>query len=316
VVVRPGGSTGGFELGGQVSNFGNSDLMLSIGMSWAKLQVRWSPGSQADANAINEAHARGLKILLSVLGEPEHSRGGVYFDEYAAYVGQLAKFGADAIEVWNETNLDREWAVGEIDPARYTELLKRAYIQIKANNPNTIVISAAPSPTGAEGAFGPDHVKNDDTYIRGMAAAGAANYMDCIGIHYNEGVISPYATSGDPRNPSNYYTRYYQGMVSLYYNAFGGARKLCFTELAFMSGEGYPPLPGPYAWAADTSVAEQAQWLGEAVTIAKSSGIVRLLIIWNVNIFQFGSDPMGASAIIRPDGSCPACTTIKAAMGR
>ena len=30
----------------------------------------------------------------------------------------------EAIEVWNEMNIDREWPRGEISPASYTELLR------------------------------------------------------------------------------------------------------------------------------------------------------------------------------------------------
>jgi hypothetical protein len=262
---------------------------------------------------INDAHAKGFKILLSVLGEPGHIAGGAHYDDFARFVGQLARQGADAIEVWNEMNIDREWPMGEIDPARYTDLLRRAYQQIKANNPNTLVISGAPAPTGAEGAFGRARVWNDDAFVAGMAAAGAANYMDCIGVHYNEGIISPTQTSGDPRDP--HYTRYYQGMVSTYYNAFGGRRKLCFTELGYLSPEGYGPLPGAFGWAGNTTVAQQAQWLAEATSLARASGIVRMLIVFNMDFTKYGDDPQGGYGLIRPNSSCPACDSLRGVMG-
>jgi hypothetical protein len=312
---RPAGVTpGSFELGGQVGGFNYPDLMKYAGMTWVKQQVRWAPGEKADAGMIADAHAKGFKILLSVLGEPGHIAGGANYDELARFVGDLARFGADAIEVWNEMNLDREWPRGEIDPARYTDMLRRAYQQIKANNPGTLVISGAPSPTGAEGAFGTDRVWNDDRYVRGMAAAGAGNYADCIGVHYNEGIISPTLSSGDPR-ANEYYTRYYSGMVLTYYNAFGRSKKLCFTELAYFSPEGFGPLPAGFAWASETSVAEQAQWLAEAVTLARSSPSVRMIIIFNVDLTSYGDDPQAAAAIVRPGGSCPACESLHAVTG-
>lgn len=231
-----------------------------------------------------------------------------YFEEYARFVGEVAALGPDAIEVWNEQNIDREWAHGRIDPASYTQMLALAYNAIKTANPNVAVISGAPAPTGAEGAFGTDAVWNDDRYVRGMAAAGAARYMDCIGAHYNEGIVPPSQTSGDPR--SNYYTRYFWGMVNTYYSAFGGARPVCFTELGYLSPEGFGPLPADYAWGADTSVAEQARWLADAVRLARNSGRVRLVIIWNVDFTNYGGDPMAGYAIIRPGGSCPACDAL------
>jgi len=306
----PGAS---WELGGQVNDFSQPDKMKFAGMFWVKRQLKWTPGATANDSLIVDAHNKGFKILLSVVGAPADISGGANYDSYAAYVGELARLGADAIEVWNEMNIDREWPAGQINPVAYTDLLKRSYQAIKAKNANTIVISGALAPTGAEGAFGLDHVWNDSRYIAGLASAGAAAYMDCIGIHYNEGIISPTATSGDPRD--NYYTRYYAGMVNTYYNAFGGAKKLCFTELGYLSPEGYGPLPGSFGWAGNTSAAEQAQWLGEAANLAKNSGKVRLLIIFNVDFTLYGDDPQGGYAIIRPGGACGACDSLRAVTG-
>ncbi len=304
---------GAFELGGQVSGFSSPDKMKYAGMLWVKRQVKWSPGATASADLITDAHNKGFKILLSVLGNPGDISGGANFDSYAAFVGELAKHGADGIEVWNEMNIDREWPAGQISPVTYTDLLRRSYTAIKAKNANTLVISGAPAPTGAEGAFGLDHVWNDDRYIAGMAAAGAANYMDCVGVHYNEGIISPTRTSGDPRD--SYYTRYYVGMVNTYFSAFGGTRKLCFTELGYLSPEGYGPLPGNFGWAGDTSIAEQAQWMGEAANLAKNGGVVRLLIVFNVDFTVYGDDPQAGYALIRKDGSCPACDELRKVTG-
>jgi hypothetical protein len=308
VAPPPSGVSTGFELGGQVAGFDRPDLMKHAGMLWVKRQVRWSPGATADAGMIQDAHARGFKILLSVLGHPEDIRGGANYADFARFVGDLARMGADGIEVWNEMNIDREWPQGEIDPVRYTDLLRQSYNAIKAANPGTLVISGAPAPTGAEGAFGRARVWNDNTFLAGMAAAGAANYMDCIGAHYNEGILSPTQSTGDPRDP--YYTRYYSGMVSTYFNAFGGARKVCFTELGYLTPEGYGPLSPNFGWAGNTSVAQQAQWLAEAVSLARSSSTVRLIIVFNVDLTHYGDDPQAGYAMIRPGGACPACDSL------
>ncbi len=308
--VASGPGLAGFAYGGHVDSFAHPDQMAYAGMTWAKRQVHFNwgdPGSVA-AGAINQAHGLGFRVLLSVVGNPSDILQPGYFDEYARFVGEVATLGPDAIEVWNEMNIDREWPTGHIDPALYTQLLAKAYNAIKSANPNVTVISGALAPTGAEGAFGTAAVWNDDRYVRGLAAAGAANYMDCLGAHYNEGIVGPNQTSGDPR--SEYYTRYFWGMVNTYWNAFGGARPVCFTELGYLSPEGLGPLPGNFAWGSDTSVAEQAAWLAEAIQLARSSGRVRLVIVWNVDFTQYDADPMAGYAIIRPDGSCPACDAL------
>jgi hypothetical protein len=300
-------SSTAFEFGGHVDGFGANAVnqMRHAGMTWVKRQIH---AFQDYAGAINEAHANGFRILLGVVGEPGAVSDDHYLDQYAQSLASAAALGADAIEVWNEPNIDREWATGQINPQRYTEMLRRAYNAIKAANPNTLVISAAPAPTGAEGAFGLDRVWNDNRFVQGMAAAGAANYLDCIGIHYNEGIIAPNQTSGDPRD--GYYTRYFWGMVNTYYNAFNGARKLCFTEFGYLTPEGFPPLPGGFAWAQNVTLAQQASWLDQAVALAANSGKVRLMIVWNIDFGRYDSDPMAGYAIIRPGGGCPACDAL------
>ncbi len=308
--------TGTFELGAHVDSFRAPDLMRQARMTWVKRQVRYNLGDNPDATSgiIAQAHSQGFRILLSVVGDPAQlgSGGNGYMDQYAGFVGRIAALGPDAIEVWNEMNLDREWPRGQIDPAMYVRLLSKSYAAIKAANPSVMVISGAPAPTGAEGAFGTDRVWNDDRYIRGMAAAGAASYADCIGVHYNEGIVSPTQSTGDPRD--NYYTRYYSGMVSTYAAAFGNARPLCFTELGYLSPEGLGPAPAGFEWANGNSVAEQALWLGQAAQLSRSNGRVRLMIVWNMDFTTYGADPHAGYAIIRPDGSCPACSQLGAAM--
>jgi hypothetical protein len=85
-------------------------------------------------------------------------------------------------------------------------------------------------------------------------------------------------------------------------------KPICFTELGYLSPEGFGPLPGTFGWAQNTTVAQHAQWVADAVRVARSSGIVRMVIIWNMDFSgYFGDDPMGGYALIRPDGSCPAC---------
>lgn len=322
IVICPtvGGSTGGtggpvsgkitgaFEVGGQVQNFsaGTVGHMNQAKMKWVKFQ--FAPGDGGAITAIAAAHTQGLKALISLKGQAGDINGGAaYFDSYAANAANLAKSGADAIEIWNEQNLDREWPNGQIDPVVYTQLLSKAYTAIHAGNPNTLVISGALAPTGAAGPGGKTAAYwNDDTYYAGMAAAGAANFADCIGAHYNEGVVSPTQSSGDPRD--NYPTRYFSSMLARASSPFPG-RQICFTELGFLTPEGYTPLPAGFTWAQNTTVAQQAQWLAQAA-VAASAANVRLMIVFNVDFSYYGADPQAGYAIIRAGGACPACDSL------
>ncbi|HLA44521.1 MAG TPA: hypothetical protein VJZ27_13845, partial [Aggregatilineales bacterium] len=306
-------STTSFELGGQVRSQNVAELMRTAGMTWVKEQVRWELGETADKaalGAINAAHAQGMKILVSSVGW-SHEMGDFesYASAYADYLRGVAALNPDAIEVWNEPNIEVEWVAGQINGANYTRLLEKAYNAIKSVNPNVLVISAALAPTGFFGGGCAAGGCDDDIFLRQMAQAGAVNYMDCIGVHHNEGTVSPTQSSGDPRGSHHSY--YFPSMVELYYNTFGGAKPLCFTEVGYISPEGYTGLPPNFAWGSGITVQNQAQWLSEAVQVARQSGRVRMLIVWNINFTTTdGNDPRGQFAIIRPDGTCPACISL------
>lgn len=308
----------GFQLGGHVDGLTPQavDLMRSAGMTWVKKQLPIDAGVAKGIEFINSAHDNGFKILLGVVANKDALAQNFegHVGALSNFVGELAAAGADAIEVHNEPNIDREWPIGTISGANYVQMLAPAYNAIKAANPNTIVISGAPAPTGFAGAAGciPE-LCNDDVFMQQMAAAGAANYMDCIGLHYNEGIVSPSTNGGDPRG--EYPSYYFSSMLNRGYSQFGG-KKVCFTELGYLSSEGMgAPIPPAFAWAGNTTLGQHAAWVAEAAAASAQSGNVAIMIVWNVNFARWDSDPMGGYALLRPDGSCPGCQTLGSVMG-
>ncbi len=308
-------SNPGFELGGQSHSFGNPQLMDYAGMNWIKFQHKWGSGDDPSAVAgrIQQAHANGFKVLLSIPGQNTYP-DSIDFNAYVEFLRGVAALGPDAIEVWNEENIDFEWPAGSIDPASYVNnMLAPAYNAIKGANPNVMVISGAPAPTGYFGGGCGASGCDDSAYLAGMAAAGASNYMDCVGAHFNAGATSPGQSSGHPAG-SEHYSWYFQPMLDLYYNSMG--KPVCFTELGYLSGSDFGGVPSRFSWAGNTSVSQHAQWLAEAVSLAANSGKTRMAIIFNVDFTQFGDDPQAGYAMIRPDGSCPSCETLRQVMGR
>lgn len=300
-------SGGGFELGGQVRGgefYGN---MHSAGMTWVKFQVRGLDNVGGIQAAVNEGHANGFKVLVSVLGDHH-----IDFNAWANYLGAAAAAGPDAIEVWNEPNFSREWPAEHMGGDQYVHLLLApSYHAIKSANPNVMVVSGAPTPTGVfQGCSFQEWIPmtgcDDNHWINQVAAAGGAGVMDCVGVHYNAGATSPYANSGHPAG--SHYSWYMGGMLGVYRRV---GRPLCFTEFGYAVG---PGLPSTFAWANDNTVDEQAQWLADAAVLARRSG-VRLMIVWNVGGYGGGGgDPQGAYSIVR-GGSCPACETLGRVMG-
>jgi hypothetical protein len=313
VAVGPGPS-GGFELGGHVSNLAMpyADKMKYSGMTWAKVQIRYA----GDANSIiAAAHSKGFKIQISALGSANMVTQSGFEDQYASWVAGMASAGADAIEVWNEPNIDAEWAVGYISPQAYTNLLCKAYGAIKGANPNTIVISAATAPTGYFGGCGPNGC-DDLPFLQGMYNAGAAGCMDYLGAHHNSGATSPSARSGHPADDGNHHhSWYFLPQTELYYQTFGSSRKLFYTEMGYASQEGLPTFSDHFGWARGINNAQQASWLAEAVQLSINTGMVRCIIVWNIDFARYGQDPQDGYAIIRPGGSCPACDSLHNVLG-
>jgi hypothetical protein len=106
-------------------------------------------------------------------------------------------------------------------------------------------------------------------------------------------------------------------MLQTYSAAVSSRKPICFTELGYLSGDGFPAIPPNFSWASGNSVSEQAQWLAEVVNLAKNSSNVKMVIVFNVDFthYQTDGDPQAGYGIIRPDGSCPACETLRGVTG-
>jgi hypothetical protein len=291
---------------------------MAMGLTWFAFELPYSIDSDVSnltlaSLIIGAAHERGLRVMVTVTGTADDlvQQGAEYNTAYAGLVGALARLGPEAIQVWREPNIDRFWPSGEIDAAAYVALLAEAHAAIKAVDEAILVVSAAPTPTSAQTTF-PDRIVNDDVYYAEMAAAGAAAYADCIGVHYVEGVVPPDATTGDPRD--DYGTRYLRTMLARAAVPFaerGESVPLCVTALGYASLEGLGGVPPYMAWAAQTTLAMRADWLAEALTILSEaqSPEVALAILWNVSTVN-SSGIERAYSLIEPDGRCAACDAI------
>ena len=313
---RPSGNWT-FELGGHMGSTAVFNQMRDIGMTWVKFQTQDTdiPGR------IAAAKAAGLKVLIGAVGDRRRAADLNYHREFAASLVDLVRMGADAIEVWNEPNLDREYGGpgnGQVNPENYVNMLREAYTAIKAANPNVLVISGAMAPTGYFGGNCTNAGCDDAPFLRRMAAAGAAQWMDCIGAHHNGTMVGPDQTSGAPVGSSDHHQWYFWGTLNVTYDAFGGQRPVCWTELGYLTPEGLGSIQAPnFQWASNITLANQAQWLARAAQLSRDSGKVRMMIIWNMDRRQYDAeDPQAGYSIFRPDGSCPACATLRVVMGR
>lgn len=316
----PPAGSGSFGYGVQAQVWGGADLNFVVnatkgmGFNWVKFQLPWkdfegSPGAYGWGTldgVVGTLNAGGLKILASVVKAPAWSRPpntdlsveGPPADPgtYANFVGQLAGRYCgkiNAIEVWNEQNLDYEWGREPLDPARYVQLLAAAYRAIKAACPQTIVVSGALTPTGAP----PPVAMDDFTYLERMYQAGLKNVSDAIGAHpsgYNVAPDVPWEQACDFitrqgssfRGPCNspHHSWSFRSTMEGYRNImvkYGDANKRIWpTEFGWASG--WVGTPG-YEYANDNTLEEQAQWTVRAYQIMKSWGFVGPAFLWNLN---------------------------------
>jgi uncharacterized protein YgiM (DUF1202 family) len=286
-----------------------------MGFNWVKQQVEWklfqpSPGPIGFgdlANIVNEAGARGINVLFSVVNAPAWARepgfdgnvGGPPVDPntYAAFVGSMASqfcgTSLKAIEVWNEQNLHYEWGNKPLDPAEYMQLLKVSYAAIKRECPSMMVISGALTPAGDN----PPFARDDFAYLEGMYQNGLRDFADGIGAHpsgYNvppsvtwEGACAAIQQSGNSFNgacDTPHHSWSFRSTMEGYrniMNVYGdSAKRVWPTEFGWAAGGAFNPA---YAYANDNSFDEQAAWTVEAYTMMRNWGWVGPAFLWNLN---------------------------------
>ncbi len=153
---------------------------------------------------VSEVNHRELRLVARVdhppqwaIVDPATRPDGIPFDveAYAAYCGALAgryRGRIAAYQVWNEPNLQREWAGHSPDAAGYVTLLGACYRANKAADPDAIVISAGLAPTETE----PPIAVPDERYLQQMFDAGLSAVYDVLGLHA-PGYNNPPETSPD-----------------------------------------------------------------------------------------------------------------------
>jgi hypothetical protein len=284
-------------------------------MDWVKTQVRWQDFEPEKNNynwsvldlVIPSAERFNIKQAISVVAAPAWAREPgadlskegppANIQDYVDFVTKIlerypGRIGA--IEVWNEMNIDREWASPQGLSARnYVSLLQATYNAVKAIDPGIIVITGALSPTGFDDGVG---AIDDFRYTDLLIAAGVLNYADCFGAHANgynlapdkrwdEGYNDPTAIFRGPfDNPHHSWS--FRSTLEGYAQRIRAAGKdtpLCVTEFGWAVSEDLEGYPTGFEFAQDNTLAEQAEWFPLAFDIMEESGFVRLAIVWNFN---------------------------------
>jgi len=301
------------------------DLAREAGFGWIRQQVWWRQiepwkgayhWDELDA-IVADAHARGLKVLLSIVRSPDWATGGGYgLPRDPADLGDFLfamaeRYGGrvQAYEVWNEPNLAVENAGRVADPGRYVELLHAAYRRIKEADPAAQVISAPLTPTGVTRPW----LSTDDIdYLREMLAYGEGMFLascDAVGVHA-AGTHNPPDTLW-PERPGpgpgwlDHPTHYFRHVENIHgvLGEFGAADKpIWITEFGWATAN----YSWGYEYGYDNSEEDQARYIVRALEIIEEDWPwVEGAFLWNLNFAVVRGDyhEQGAFGILHSDWS-------------
>jgi len=300
-----------------------------LGVEWVKQQVDWNliehgpddlDWTQLD-RAVGDCNRFGFRLLISVINAPSHLRADptgygppVDYSAFRRFMQQMAERyqgSVAAYELWNEPNLAREWSGEPLDPARFVALVAEGAQGVRAGDPHALVISGAPAVTGInDGVTAID----DRTYLRGMLAAGLAQWVDGVGVHPYGFANPPEASFRDAQqvapshndHPSFFFRDTLEDYRAILLENGAGDLPLWVTEFGWPSVEGMGAMDTTgWEYARYVSEQQQADYTARAFQIGLATPWIGPMILWNLNIaVVYGNGrPESAYSLLRPDGS-------------
>ncbi|MCY4525467.1 MAG: hypothetical protein OXB89_02560 [Anaerolineaceae bacterium] len=293
-------------------------LTDTLGLGWVKVQIDWKllqPNGPGDTGVdfrrqelyLEDLKRRGHKVLASVARAPDWARSSREEagppDDPQVLVNflnlMLNEFGnvIDAVEVWNEPNLRREWNGRPISGGEYLRYFRAARdainayssrMQANVDEPRQtpiVVVTAGLAPTGNS----PWSV-DDRQFLRQMYNAGLAGLA---GVHIG---AHPFGWGNDPAHsccnaiadrgwddaPQFFFLdtlRNYRDIMLAYGDT---EARIWVTEFGWPTWEGLPgEAPEPFVAYNDKWV--QADYTLRAFQIGQQLDYVGPMFLWNMN---------------------------------
>ena len=316
----------GFLMGHAETTPRDLKRITDLQFGWVKLLFPWRQiegagkgrfdWAEAD-RVVRAVRAAGLRIIARLdfqrgwaRRDGAHNGPPDDYRDYADYVGAFMtryKQGSgigtvDAVEVWNEPNLDREWggaAIGPAGAADYVRLLQGAYRAAKQADPGVTVISAGLSPTGIEDGS----AQPDDAYLRWMYQAGAKPYFDVLAAQANVQCPCVEAAPGTVeafKHPSFYFRRVEQLREIMVANG-DADKQVWLMEFGWTTDRVHPA----YAWYATTEQ-QKADLILQAFQFAREQWApwIGVMTLWTIADPAWGpQDEQVWWSVTNPDGS-------------
>ena len=280
--------------------------LTPLNMGWVKLQASWEAlqpnGPEVSSQLltfqshVNLLKSNGYNVLVTIAKAPAWARSTTVEDGPPDNLADLNNFintllelsgsQIDAIEVWNEPNLNREWntSVYPFTGSGYIQLFDSAYNTIRAYSTDIIIVTAGLAPTGTSSAS-----VQDRQYLRQMYNAGLANYQNvAIGAHpYGWGnppdviCCDPFTGRDWDDQPQFFFLNTvatYQDIIS----SFGHNAQLWLTEFGWTTWNDLPYEP-PEIWMSYLTTDEQIAYTFRAFEIGSALDYVGPMFLWNFN---------------------------------
>lgn len=286
-----------------------SQKVQQLGMDWVRLNVNWreveaiqgQPDFTTLDSVIESLSASQMQILLTVSTSPTWARADQTEDgppdDYAPFgifVGQLATRYAgkvQAIQIWNEPNLRREWFNNNhrLSAEAYVNLLRVAHQAIKAANPSMLVIAAGLAPTGFNDGV---NAIDDRLYLEEMYRRGVITVTDAMAAHAGGWANPPDSTcceaSVGVESHFDNRTFFFRDTLDDYriiMQAYGDVRPLWVTEFGWGTVEAadLPAVGESYQFVNYNSLNEQALYSVRAFQLGQELGFIGPMFLNNVN---------------------------------
>lgn len=300
----------------------------AAGFDWYKYFTHWNridPYHNGSYNwetvdwRLDEACANRLNLLLRVerdgsnwqpIQDSEMAAWQAFFQALAAHIAQKRAACATpyrvALEIWNEPNLDFQWNYEDVDPVRYTEMVKRAYRGAEAGDPTIPIVVGSLAPTGGW----PDgRAMNDVEFLEAMYANGLSGYFDVISIHN-------YGFGGKPeeKTPDIVNFRRAEDIYNVMVAYGDGDKSVWSTEFGWLLDAAEEGVDCVNAWKdmgfdwQKVSAEQQADYLQRAFAYADANwpwmgAMFVSNLDFSVTTWYAPCDPLNWFSVLRPDNS-------------
>jgi hypothetical protein len=301
--------------------WGLVDRAQFMGFKWMKMQLSWTELEPSKGNYTQQfgvqrenllyAGRRGFKNLISIVNAPDwarpaNARGKLngppadpkdLVDFVNAVLDQFGTQYINAIEIWNEPNLEREWTGAPINGAAYRRYFDAAYRAIRARSGQIVIITAGPAPGGSYD----DRIWLQELYRAGLPVQDPNL---AIGVHpYSwanppDARCCPAASQGWDNNRVFFFQDTLADYRDIMLRNNHAQGKLWATEFGWSSFENLhavshitgpqaiPPDNPDLGWMSRLSEVQQAEYIIRAFQLAQAppfSDFMGPMFLWNLN---------------------------------